>query len=175
MALWSVIKYSYLFYTIIFSHSKICPRTFHSDILSTNSIVFDSTAAFIIVALQPASHSFNSYRLSNVYMRPYTRSSLVQKMIRRQIGRKPLTEPMLVYYTHRFNEVERGVILVSPCPSVRLSVCPSVDSIVSALYLQQYSYDPFHIWTSYQAVFGRLKPPTTGRFVDWWISLSKLW
>ena len=36
-------------------------------------------------------------------------------------------------------------------PSARLSVCPSVDRIVSALYLQQYSSDPFHIWTSYQA------------------------
>ena len=33
------------------------------------------------------------------------------------------------------------------CPSVR----PSVDRIVSALYLQQYSSDPFHICTSYQA------------------------
>ena len=32
-----------------------------------------------------------------------------------------------------------------------LSVCPSVDRIVSALYLQQYSVDPFHICTSYQA------------------------
>ena len=30
-------------------------------------------------------------------------------------------------------------------------VCPSVDRIVSALYLQQYSSDPFHICTSYQA------------------------
>ena len=36
----------------------------------------------------------------------------------------------------------KGGILVSPCPSVRPSVCPSVDRIVSALYLQQYSSDP---------------------------------
>ena len=42
-------------------------------------------------------------------------------------------------------------ITLSVCPSVRLSVCPSVDKIVSALYLQQYSWDPFHICTSYQA------------------------
>ena len=35
--------------------------------------------------------------------------------------------------------------------SVRPSVCPSVDRIVSALYLQEYSSDPFHICTSYQA------------------------
>ena len=42
----------------------------------------------------------------------------------------------------------KGGILVSP---VTLSVCPSVDRIVSALYLQQYSSDPFHICTSYQA------------------------
>ena len=57
-----------------------------------------------------------------------------------------------VYYTPRFNEVERGVywyhlVRLSVC----LSVCPSVDRIVSALYLQQYSSDPFHICTSYQA------------------------
>ena len=34
---------------------------------------------------------------------------------------------------------------------ITLSLCPSVDRIVSALYLQQYSSDPFHICTSYQA------------------------
>ena len=45
----------------------------------------------------------------------------------------------------------KGLLLVSPCPSVGLSVCPSVDRIVSALYLQQYSSDPFYICTSYQA------------------------
>ena len=44
------------------------------------------------------------------------------------------------------NEVEAGYI-VSPC----LSVCLSVDKIMSALYLLQYSPDPFHIYTSYQA------------------------
>ena len=32
-----------------------------------------------------------------------------------------------------------------------LSVCPSVDRIVSNLYLQQYSSDPFNICASYQA------------------------
>ena len=47
----------------------------------------------------------------------------------------------------RFNEVERGVYWFY---LVRLSACPSVDRIVSALYLQQYSLDPFHICTSYQ-------------------------
>ena len=53
----------------------------------------------------------------------------------------------------------KGGVLVSPCPSVHLSirpsvclsVCPFVDRIVSALYLEQYSSDPFHICTSYQA------------------------
>ena len=59
-------------------------------------------------------------------------------------------------YTPRFNEVDRGVywyhlVPLSVCPSVRLSVCLSVDRIVSALYLQQYSSDLFHIYTSYQA------------------------
>ena len=57
-------------------------------------------------------------------------------------------QKLLTYYTPRFNDVERGGILVSPCPSVGPSVCPSVDRIVSALYLQQYSLDPFHICTS---------------------------
>ena len=38
---------------------------------------------------------------------------------------------------------KRG-ILVSPC----LSVCPSLGRIVSALYLQQYLSDPFHICTA---------------------------
>ena len=64
------------------------------------------------------------------------------------------------HYTPHFNEVERGVywyhlVRLSVCPSVhpsvRPSVRPSVDKIVSALYLQQYSSDPFHICTSYQA------------------------
>ena len=40
---------------------------------------------------------------------------------------------------------------LSVCPSVPLSICPSVDRILSALYLQQYSSDPFLICTSYQA------------------------
>ena len=43
------------------------------------------------------------------------------------------------------------LVRLSVCPSVRLSVCSSVDRIVSALYLQQYSSDPFYICTSYQA------------------------
>ena len=52
----------------------------------------------------------------------------------------------------RFNEFKRvGVtgFTFSICPSVRPSICPSVDGIVSALYLHQYKLDPFHIYTSY--------------------------
>ena len=51
--------------------------------------------------------------------------------------------------TPRFNKVERGYtgFILSVCPST----CLSVDGIVSALCLQQYSPDPFHIYTSYQA------------------------
>ena len=41
-------------------------------------------------------------------------------------------------------------IPVSPCPSVRPPVCPSVDRILSALYILQYHPDPFGICTSYQ-------------------------
>ena len=53
----------------------------------------------------------------------------------------------LILIPPRFNEDERGVYWYH---LVRLSVCPSVDRIVSALYLQEYSLDPFHICTSYQ-------------------------
>ena len=47
------------------------------------------------------------------------------------------------------------VFTLSICPSLSFcpSVCrtrPSVDRIMSALYLQQYSSDPFHMCTSYQ-------------------------
>ena len=64
------------------------------------------------------------------------------------------------YHTILLNEVEGGggggvywfhLVRLSPCPSVRLSVSPSVDSIVSDMYLQHYSPDPFHIYTSYRA------------------------
>ena len=50
----------------------------------------------------------------------------------------------------RFNEVERGVYWFH---LVRLSVCPSVDRIVSALYFQQYLLDPFHICTPHHAIW----------------------
>ena len=59
-----------------------------------------------------------------------------------------------IFYTPRSTKLKGGILLSpcpSVCPSVRLSVCPSVDKIVSALYLVQYSPDPFHIYTSYQA------------------------
>ena len=73
----------------------------------------------------------------------------------------------------------KGGILVSPCPSVRLSICPSVrlsfcpsvDRIVSALYLQQYSSDPFHICTSYQATserVSRVMPVSTLKNLTQW-------
>ena len=67
----------------------------------------------------------------------------------------PNNKIMRFFYTPPLQRSWKGGILVSPCPSVRLSVClsvcPSVDRIVSALYLQQYSLDPFHVCTSYQA------------------------
>ena len=50
-------------------------------------------------------------------------------------------------YTPRFNEVERG-ILVSPCPSVRLSVCGQnrVRSVSSTILIGSISY--LHILSS---------------------------
>ena len=66
-------------------------------------------------------------------------------------------------------------ITLSVCPSVRpsvrLSVCPSVDRIVSALYLQQCSSDPFHICTSYQATLegvSRLMPVSKFKNLKFW-------
>ena len=40
------------------------------------------------------------------------------------------------------NEIEGGL---------QVSPCPSVDRIVSTLYLLQYTLDPFHIYTPYRA------------------------
>ena len=53
------------------------------------------------------------------------------------------------YYTPASTKFKGG-ILVSPCPSVHLSICQFVDRIVSALYLQQYSLDPFQIYACHQ-------------------------
>ena len=53
------------------------------------------------------------------------------------------------YYYTRLNEVEGGYTGFTL--SSRLSICLSVDKIVSALYLLQYLLDSFHIYTSYQA------------------------
>ena len=53
----------------------------------------------------------------------------------------------IVNYTHRFNEVGWEVYWFH---LVRPSVRPSVDRIVSTLYLPQYWPNPFHICTSYQ-------------------------
>ena len=51
----------------------------------------------------------------------------------------------ILHYTLRFNKVEIGYT------GFTLSICPSVDRMVSAQYLQQYLPDPFHIYASYQA------------------------
>ena len=54
---------------------------------------------------------------------------------------------------------------------ITLSVCPSVDRIVSALYLQQYSSDPFHICTSYQATsegVSRVMPVSKLKNLKFW-------
>ena len=70
-----------------------------------------------------------------------------------------------VNYTPRFNEVDGGYT------GITLSVCPSVDRIVSALYLQQYSSDPFHICTSYQATsegVSRVMPVSKFKNLKFW-------
>ena len=77
------------------------------------------------------------------------------------ISTKPLPEPVLTSHPRTLlSTPEEHFItflyphstkLKSVCPSIRPSVCPSVDRIVSALYLLKYSLDPFHIYTSYPA------------------------
>ena len=64
------------------------------------------------------------------------------------------TGQRLIHYTPASTKLKRGYtgFTLSVCPSVRLSICLSVDRVVSALYLQQYLLDPFHICISYQAI-----------------------
>ena len=72
----------------------------------------------------------------------------------------------LFFYTPCSTKLKGG-ILVSPCPSV----CASVDRIVSALSLLQYSPDPFHIYTSYQATSEgvlRVKSFSTLKYLKFW-------
>ena len=96
--------------------------------------------------------------------------ALVQIMAWRRPGDKPLSEAMLVrLLTHKcvtrpqwvnvwgliippLNEVEGGYTVFT------LSICPSVDRILSGLYLLQYSLDPFNIYTSYQATSEGVSP-----------------
>ena len=61
--------------------------------------------------------------------------------------------------------------LIGGYTGITLSVCPSVDRIVSALYLQQYSSDPFHICTSYQATsegVSRVMPVSKFKNLKFW-------
>ena len=61
--------------------------------------------------------------------------------------------------------------LIGGYTGITLSVCPSVDRIVSALYLQQYSSDPFHICTSYQATsegVSRVMPVSKLKNLKFW-------
>ena len=48
-----------------------------------------------------------------------------------------IVKDLCVYSNPSFNEIERGIYWLDVRPSVCSSVCPSVDGIVSALYLQQ--------------------------------------
>ena len=71
--------------------------------------------------------------------------SLVQIMACRLFGDKPLSEPMLYYYTPGFNEVERGVYWYH---LVRLSICGQnrVRSASSTILIGSISY--LHILSS---------------------------
>ena len=98
---------------------------------------------------------WNLWLLSSVWFSVITYFLATKTM---QVSHHVLIIHMYAYYTPRFNEVERGIYWFH---LVRLSVgpfvlCPSVDRIVSVLYLQPYSSDPFHIGTFYQATSERL-------------------
>ena len=74
-----------------------------------------------------------------------------------------------IYYTPA--STKRTGITLSVCPSVHLSICPSVDRIVSALYLQKNSSDPFHICTSNQATskgVSRVMPVSKFKNLKFW-------
>ena len=65
----------------------------------------------------------------------------------------PRLMPRLVLYTLCFNEVERklkGGMLVSTCPSVRLSVRPSLDDRVCSVF-STIIVGFFHIYAAYRA------------------------
>ena len=49
---------------------------------------------------------------------------------------------------------------------ITLFVCPSVDRIVSTLYLQEYSSDPLHICTSYEATSGGVMREILANFLN---------
>ena len=57
------------------------------------------------------------------------------------------------HYTPASTKLKGGYtgFTLSVFPSIHLSLCPSMDKIMSALYLQQRMLDLFHIYTSYQA------------------------
>ena len=82
----------------------------------------------------------NSSPLSDAYMHQWIGSTLVQIMACCLLGTKPLSKPMLGYYTPRFNEVERGVywfhlVLLSICPQNRVCSVSSTILIGSISYL----------------------------------------
>ena len=62
-----------------------------------------------------------------------------------------ISTPLGHHYTPGSTRL-KGSILVSPCPSVH----PSVEGIVSILYLPQYSPDPFH-FTHFINMINQLK------------------
>ena len=67
--------------------------------------------------------------------------------------------PAYYNFTNPYKKNNWGSLIITPASTklkggytgITLFVCPSVDRIVPVLYLQQYSLDPFHICTNYQA------------------------
>ena len=108
---------------------------------------------FIYSCNQALSHSQTNY-----FHDPHRRLSLVEYWMQQSLRCQNYTiyanqtddnQKIIFHHTPCFNEVEMWVYWFH---LVRLYLCPSVDRIVSALYLQQYSSDPVHICTSSQAI-----------------------
>ena len=121
------------------------PRTLHvwrvSDSLSSRILIGGGvTAIFFLISSDMASILATLVRGSRIYSSSAT----------------CCFSCAMYHYNPCFNEVERVGVWgrgrgMGGDSSFTLSVCPSVDRIMSALCLQQYSPDPFHIYTSYQA------------------------
>ena len=140
--------YASLNWVIIGSDNGLSPVRRQAIIRTNAEILLIGTLGTNFSEILSEIHAFSftkmHLKMSSGKWRPFCFGLNVLNKARNQVVLIFLLQ-FTFFYTLRFNEVERGYA------GFTLSVCLSVDRIVSALYLQQYSSDPFHICTSYQA------------------------